>query len=78
MQTIVSIIETPGRPEAARRLRSTLRNWYASEVMRNIYRVDLTHYRRVTLAQVARQEGARVRIQEPTPTPAKLSALVPA
>lgn len=57
---IVSIVENEDRPDVARQLRSTLRDYFAQEVMPNLYRVEMTKAQQVTLHQVADRLGGEV------------------
>jgi hypothetical protein len=61
---IVAIAEIPGRPEVARELRSTLRNYFADQIMGNLYAVHMTKAQQVTLHQVADRIGGELRYMD--------------
>lgn len=61
---IVSVIETPDCPDVARQLRSALRDYFAVEIMPNLYRVEMTNAQQVTLHQVADRLGGAVRYMD--------------
>lgn len=62
----IAITETTN-PDAARYIRSTLRNWHAERVGHNTYRVQMSRAQRITLAQVAAMVGAEVRYLDAAP-----------
>lgn len=61
---IVSVVENENCPDVARQLRSTLRDYFANEIMPNLYRVEMTKAQQVTLHQVADRLGGEVRYMD--------------